>query len=95
MCRQIHEAFGLPIVVLRPDYIVDSRLGIGKYREPLKIRNGLVCRHDLAEACRLALERDEVKFDVLHVVGTPEADTTCNTARGREVLGLEYKGNLD
>jgi len=32
---------------------------------------------------------------VLHVVGTPEADTTCNTARGREVLGLEYKGNLD
>ena len=95
MCRQIHEAFGLPIVVLRPDYIVDSRLGIGKYREPLNVRNGLVCRHDLAEACRLALEKDEVKFDVLHVVGTPEADATCNTARGREVLGLEYKGNLD
>ncbi len=96
MCRQVHEAFGLPIVVLRPDYIVDSRLGIGKNREPLQnIRNGLVCRHDLAEACRLALERDEVEFDVLHVVGMPEADATCNTARGREVLGLEYKGDLD
>ena len=73
MCRQFHEAFGLSIVVLRPDYIVDSRLGIGKNREPLQnIRNGLVCRHDLAEACRLALERDEVKFDVLHVVGMPK-----------------------
>ena len=81
---------------LAADYIGDSRLGIGKQREPLQnIRNGLVCRHDLAEACRLALEKDEVKFDVLHVVGMPEADATCNTARGREVLGLEYKGNLD
>ena len=96
MCRQFHEAFGLPIVVLRPDYIVDSRLGIGRHREPLQnIRNGLVCRHDLAEACRRALEKDEVKFDVLHIVGMPEADATCNAARGREVLGLEYKGNLD
>ena len=96
MCRQFHEAFGLPIVVLRPDYIVDSRIGLGRQREQLQnLRNGCVCRHDLAEACRLALEKDEVKFDILHAVGMPEADATCNTGRGRTVLGFEYKGDLD
>ena len=100
MCRQYHDAFGMRIVVLRPDYIVDSRLGIGRHREKLgpegtRCRNGWVCRHDLAEACRLALESDTVGFDVLHVVGTPEAAQTCNVARCREVLGLEFRGDLE
>ena len=99
MCRQIHEGTGLRIVVLRPDYIVDSRLGIGRFRERLgpegrPCRNGWVCRHDLAEACRLALE-SEIDFDVLHIVGTPEADETCNAAHTREVLGLQYQGDLE
>jgi len=100
MCRQFHEAHGQRIIVLRPDYIVDSRLGIGWAKEKLgteghKTRTGWVCRHDFAEACRLALEQDHVAFDILHIVGTPEAEKTCNVARAREVLGLIYKGNLE
>jgi nucleoside-diphosphate-sugar epimerase len=100
MCRQYHDAFGTSIIVLRPDYIVDSRLGVGKGRETLgpegsPLRNGWVCRHDLAEACRLAAEHPELEFDVLHIVGTPEADATCNTARAREILGLKYRGDLE
>jgi nucleoside-diphosphate-sugar epimerase len=99
MCRQYHEGTGLRVIVLRPDYIVDSRLGIGRHREPLgpggsPCRNGWVCRHDLAEACRLAVE-SSLDFDVFHVVGTPEADASCNVARSREVLGLQYRGNLE
>ena len=54
-----------------------------------------MCRHDLAEACRLAAEHPELEFDVLHIVGTPEADATCNTARAREILGLKYRGDLE
>ena len=100
MCRQYHEAHGLSIIVLRPDYIVDSRLGIGYYRERLgpceqPYRNGWVCRHDLAEACRLAMEHETIDFDVFHIVGTPEADKTCNVARSREILGLTYRGDLE
>jgi len=100
MCRQYHEAFGLSIVVLRPDYIVDSRLGIGKYREKLgkehvPCRNGWVCRHDLAEACRLAVECEGLEFDVFHIVGTSEAAETCNVERSRQVLGLRYAGDLE
>ena len=94
MCRQFHDAYGMSIAVLRPDYIVDSRIGMGRHREKLgpdgtRTRNGWVCRHDLAEACRLAAASETLDFEVLHIVGTPEAEQTCNVARSREVLGLE------
>jgi nucleoside-diphosphate-sugar epimerase len=100
MCRQFHEAFAMSIVVLRPDYIVDSRIGLGRHREKLgkggsPCRNGWVCRHDLAQACRLAAECEGLGFDIFHIVGTPEADQTCNVARSRQILGLEYAGDLE
>ena len=87
-------------VVFRPDYIVDSRLGIGRFRDPLgedneQLQAGWVCRHDLAAACRLAIEKKGIDFEVLHVVGTANAEKTCNVARTREVLGLEFSGQLD
>jgi nucleoside-diphosphate-sugar epimerase len=100
MCRQMHEAWGLPIIVLRTDYIVDGRLGIGRAREKLgpgdpAFRPGWVCRHDLAEACRLAAENATIPFDVLHLAGSTEADASCNSAHAREILGLEYRGNVE
>jgi nucleoside-diphosphate-sugar epimerase len=100
MCRQYYEAHGMSTVVLRPDYIVDSRLGIGRFRELLggsgsPWRLGWVCRHDLAEACLLAAESTTIKHDVLHIVGTPGAEKHCNVARAQQVLGLELRGDLE
>ena len=97
MCRQFHDAFGLSIVVLRPCSIIDSRLGTGKNGKSIQggWNTGWVCRHDLAQACRLAVERDGLEFQVLHTAGTAEAEPFCNVARSREVLGLEYRGDLD
>ena len=100
MCRQHHEGLGQSIIVLRPSYIVDSRLGLGRFREKLgpdgtRAGAGWVCRHDLAEACRLAAETESVQFDILHITGMPEDDKTCNAARAREVLGLTYSGDLE
>ena len=97
MCRQFHDAFGLAVVVLRPCSIVDSRLGIGKNRMPLAggWNTGWVCRHDLAEACRLATQVEGIKFEVLHAAGTREADALCNVARTRLVLNMEFRGDLD
>ncbi|MEW6753951.1 MAG: NAD(P)-dependent oxidoreductase [Candidatus Latescibacterota bacterium] len=100
MCRQFHDAHGMETVVLRPDYIVDSRLGIGRHREPLGAggspwRLGWVCRHDLAEACLLAVERPGLGHQVLHIVGTPGAEEHCNVGRARQLLGLEFRGDLE
>ena len=91
MCRQFHEAYGLHIIVLRLDGIVDGRLGIDQWRQKLEhCRNGCVCRHDVAEAVRLSLENTTIDFDILHAVGTREAEQTCNVARTRQLLGLEF-----
>jgi nucleoside-diphosphate-sugar epimerase len=100
MCRQFHDAFGSRIAVLRPDYIVDSKLGIGRHRENLgpggqPLRQGWICRHDLAEACLLAAESDRLDFEVLHVVGSAGAEEHCNVNRTKEILGLEFQGDLD
>lgn len=100
MCRQFHDAFGMRIIVLRADYIVDSRLGIGRYREKLGLgksqyRLGWVCRYDLAEACLLAAENKQIDFEVLHIVGTPDAEKHCNVDRAKKILGLKFSGELD
>ena len=83
MCRQQHEAFGTRIIVLRPDYIVDGAAGVGRFQEKLPGDvcggDGWVCRHDLAEAVRLALTRGG-DFDVLHCV----SDTAPAVASGRD-----------
>jgi len=96
MCRQYHEAHGLSIVVLRPAAIVDARLGTGQHGDPLKGKwsSSWVCRHSLAEACRLALEKDGIELEVLHTVDTPEAEQTCNVLRSIEVLGQDYRTDL-
>lgn len=94
VCRQYHDAYGLPIIIFRPCSIGDSRRLI--YRDGSPARGGLgwVCRHDLAEACHLALENDRIAFDILHTASHPGADAYCNVARSRELLGLEYRGHF-
>ena len=43
MCRQYHEAHSLSTIVLRPDYIMDAELGIGRFKEALP---GDICGQD-------------------------------------------------
>lgn len=101
MCRQFWDGFQLPLIVLRPDYIVDTRIGLGRQKERLgpeghRAGAGWVCRHDLAQACRMAAEAGpEIGFDIFHIVGTAEAAQSCNVERSRTVLGLKYEGDID
>ena len=94
VCRQFWDAHGVRTIVLRPCSIGDSRLGISRDGAPARGGIGWVCRHDLAEACHLALENREIGFDIFHTASHPEADRYCNAARSREVLGLSYEGRF-
>jgi nucleoside-diphosphate-sugar epimerase len=91
MCRQFHDAHGLPVLVLRPSYIVDMQLGMGRHREPVTaMRNGLVCRHDIAKCCRLASEK-QIGYHVLHVVNTAaEQASLCNVGETERLLGFKF-----
>ncbi len=92
MCRQYHDAYGLRIIVFRPCSIGDSRLSISRDGAPARGGISWVCRHDLAEACHLALESEAIDFDIMHTASHPDANKYCNTPRSRDILGLEYKG---
>ncbi|MBB29965.1 MAG: hypothetical protein CME25_13805 [Gemmatimonadetes bacterium] len=92
MCRQYHDAYGLRIIVFRPCSIGDSRLGISRDGAPARGGISWVCRHDLAEACHLALESEAIDFDIMHTASHPDANKYCNTPRSRDILGLQYKG---
>ena len=94
LCRQFHDACGLRIIVFRPCSIGDSRLGVTRDGSPARGGISWVCRHDLAQACHLALTSAAIDFDIMHTASHPEADKHCNVARSREVLGLEYKGHF-
>ena len=94
MCRQYYDAYGLRIIVFRPAGIGDSKLGITRDGRPARGGIGWVCRHDLAEACHLALENETIEFDIMHTASHPQADKYCNVARSRELLGLVYKGHF-
>lgn len=107
MCRQFHDAYALPVAVFRPDYIIDSRLGIGRHRENLGSDSGnsgsptppitnpsWVCRHDIAKACRLAIGK-EIGYEILHVVdSSQEQTTTCNVGRTEQLLGMKFKAGI-
>ena len=94
VCRQYHDAHGLRIIIFRPCSIGDSRLVITRDGTPARGGIGWVCRHDLAQACHLALENESIDFDIMHTASHPEADQYCNVARSRELLGLQYKGHF-
>lgn len=98
MCRQFHDAYGTSLVVLRPCSIIDSRLDLAKGGVKLGPGSwsvGMVCRHDLAEACRLAVEKEDIGFEVFHMAGAPEAEACCNVREAREVLDLTFQGDLE
>jgi nucleoside-diphosphate-sugar epimerase len=94
MCRQFYDAFGLSQVVFRPCTIIDSQLAMGKGGR--KLAPGTwnvdwVCRHDIGQACRAAIEKEGIDFEILHVAGSPEAEVHCNVARTRELLNIDFR----
>jgi hypothetical protein len=92
MCRQFVDSDGLPIVVLRPDGIIDLRHGVrrtpdggpGRSTTPLRggapPRLGSVCRYDIAAACRAAVQaggaEDRPELEVFECLHVAAEDTS-------------------
>ena len=71
-------------VALRAGHIVDGRVGVDPNNHPLEelayCKRGWICRYDLAQACRFALQAEAHGFVTLPVVGS---------RRGYERFGVE------
>lgn len=76
LARQYADEHGMTIPALRPWSVVDGRTYHHKNGQPLRAGDagyfGLVCRYDLAEACRLALTAPLQGFQPFHIMATDE-----------------------
>jgi len=90
IARQYAEEYGLTIPALRPWSVVDGRTYRHKNGEPLRSDAGyfgLVCRYDLAEACRLALTAPLEGFQPFHVMATTAGRRWFDVDRTERLLG--------
>lgn len=92
--RQYAEEHGIAVVALRPWGIVDGRAYCTKQGEPLCASDmyfGLICRFDVAEACRLALTAPLDGFQVFHLMATEQGRRTFDVDRTERLLGWRPK----
>jgi nucleoside-diphosphate-sugar epimerase len=91
LARQYAEEYGMSIPALRPWSVVDGRTYQQKNGQPLRAGEegffGLVCRYDLAEACRLALTAPLDGFQPFHVMATAEGRRWFDVDRTERLLG--------
>jgi nucleoside-diphosphate-sugar epimerase len=97
IAEQYAEEYGMVIPCLRPWSVVDGPTGTVKWGggkiEPQKAEShfGLICRHDLAEACRLALTAPLQGFQALNIFGSPAARRWFDVERTEKLLGWKPK----
>ena len=91
LAKQYAEEYGMTIPALRPWSVVDGRTYHHKNGQPLRASEegffGLVCRYDLAEACRLALTAPLEGFQPCHVMATAAGRRWFDVERTEKLLG--------
>ena len=92
IAEQYHRAHGIAVAALRPAYITDADTMDDKYgRHKETVNWQFIDRRDIGEAARLALELDDLGFEVFYVLGPPEALEMADVAYTRERLGWRPK----
>lgn len=99
MASWFTEIHNLSVIALRLGDIVDVNLGRCKYGEATfdeaVARDGYIDRFDVGRACVSALEVEFHGFEVLHLVGSPDAKRIFDTARTEAILNIEFTTEFD
>jgi len=95
LCRNYVLAYGLPVACLRiAGGIVCGRSGTHKGGEPLSketYNDGWICRYDIAEACRLALESPNITWEIFFIGSTPQLFERVDVQRTIDMLNWRPK----
>lgn len=85
-----HRVHGMRIAVLRPNWVMDADTMVSKYGDQITTwTTGLIDRRDIGEAARLALELDDLGFEIFYVAGPAEAASDVDVAYTRRRLGWQ------
>lgn len=91
LCQNFVEAYGMSVAVMRiAGGIICGRTQSLKGEVPLTKDNfsvGWICRYDIAEACRLALEATNIAYESFLIGSTPEVMETHDVQYLMDRLG--------
>ncbi len=95
IARDFCATYNMTATVLRPGHIVDGRTGVDPRGRPLTelsyCKGGWICRHDLARACRGALETATTGFSALPVIGARPGYQRFDVARTERLLDFRVE----
>ena len=103
MCRQFYDASGLPVIVLRPDGIMDLQTRSNRGGPVGEYRTGWCCRHQLAAAAVGAVvHADAPAFGVFSAATVPnppiegqlDPRDTCNVSETEQALGVSFEADV-
>ena len=87
IAEAFHYRQNLKVSILRLGWVIDADTRIDKYGRAIsKNHYALVDPRDVGEVVRRTLELPDLAFEILYVLGTPEADLHFDAAYTRELL---------
>ena len=95
IAEQYQRLHQLSVSVLRVGWVMDADTMIDKYgQHRSQYCVGYTDRRDIGEVARLALEHDDIGYEVFYVEGTPESADRCDIVSTCRRLGWEPKYNF-
>ncbi len=100
-CQELIAEFyathhGFQCCALRIGYVLDGEKMLDKYGRSVGERNFQDCdRRDVGEVARLCLERDDLGYQVFHVLSTRESMDLWDVRHTCETLGWEPRYDFD
>ena len=99
IARDFSATFDIQALVLRAGHVVDGHRETDSKDRVLAdldyCRGGWVCRHDLAQACLLALAYEPPGYSAFHIIGAEPARNHYDVHRTEEVLGLTFESRFE
>jgi nucleoside-diphosphate-sugar epimerase len=87
IAEAFHYKQNINVSILRLGWVVDADTRVDKYGNPLlKNHYALVDPRDIGEVALRTLELSDLTYEILYVLGTPEADQHFDVAYTRERL---------
>ena len=92
MARHFSRTYALNCLVLRLGHIVDGQGQTSLSGEPLSrlsyCRGGWVCQYDVAEAFAKAVEQDIAGYNMVHIIGSYQAESRFDSLAAKQLLGF-------
>lgn len=96
VAEQYHHLHSMEIAVLRVGHIIDGKTMVDKYGTRIEnYTDNLTDRKDIGEVCRLALEKNDLQFEIFYVIGSKKGWHIYDVATASKQLNWKPKYDFE